>query len=121
MESEPKNDPPDNLLLAANTFQEKVRLEARDFPAEKLGQLKAWKELQRTLVTYSGQLRRLNARLKLLETQDAELDRQLQQRMSLTNRIQWAWAIGALGLMAWYYIRQRKGFHSAAGMENGEK
>jgi hypothetical protein len=121
MESKLKTDPPDNLLLAADTFQEKVHMEARDFPAEKMGQLKAWKELQRTLLAYSYQLRLLNARIKLLETQDAELDHQLQQRMHLTGRIRLAWIIGMLGLSLWYYIRQKKSFYSAAGMDNGEK
>lgn len=64
-QSKPALYAPDNLPLAAETFQLQTRLESHDFPADKMIRLKAWKELNTTLTGYAERIKTLEKNLAL--------------------------------------------------------
>ncbi len=69
---------PDNLPLAADIFRTSIPVQDHDFPIDSLTRLPAWTTLQSTLSAYKD-------RLKLLDTQNRELDHRLQQRSMQTS------------------------------------
>ncbi len=92
---------PDNLPLAGEIFQTGIAVEASDFPVEKMVRLKAWKTLQGTLAAYAE-------RLKLLQAQSEELDRQLQRRMLWSSYVAVGWSFFTLVLTVLGIWQQRK-------------
>lgn len=82
---------PENLPRAAEIFQSSVAVEAPGFPTEQMTRLEAWKELQGTLSAYAE-------RLKVLNAQGEELNRQLQQGRDWRSYLTLALAIGMMVL-----------------------
>jgi hypothetical protein len=69
---------PDNLPRAAEIFRTSLPVQDHQFPVNEMTRLPAWSTLQGTLSAYAQ-------RLKLLDAQQQELDRHLQQRSLLTT------------------------------------
>jgi hypothetical protein len=79
-----------NLPRAAEMFQLKTRLESRDFPADKMIRLEAWKELDNTLADYTEKIKFLEKKLAHQQNTCDQIGRRLQSYTLLMGYVRLA-------------------------------